>query len=253
MLAEENVEFLVTESRPGHRTYDTLHDVEVASWQRASIILAVSEQDAQVIRAGSGRAVLVAPNSGSHVVLPDRAKDLRRSMTGGYLGSYMWPPSRITGELLIQSIWPRIREQKRAATLDIIGVGWPQHLGPPGSGIAIQGRAASVSDALAHLTVFLCPAERASGSKLKMHEALRIGCPIVTFAGGIGGFPSRVRDAVALAKNVDHFVELTARVLDDVLFQDQLAKSALEVASGLPTWDSSAACVNQAWESVARR
>ena len=252
VLAEENIEFSLAERGCELPSFEILRAAEFLSWQRAAVIVAVCEEDAAAISARTGGSVIVAPNAGSHITRPPEAGDDPQRMTAGYLGGYAWPPSRAAGELLITRIWPMIRRRVACATLDIVGVGWPEELSDPSQGIVIRGSVPRVADALGRLAVFLCPTEKSSGSKLKMHEALRMGCPIVTFPGGIGGFPDPVKGAVALADGLEQFADLAAEVLLNGDLRQQVRVSALKIADSLPTWDDSAVCVDRALKAAAQ-
>lgn len=160
--------------------------------RRARWLLANCEEVAVELAARAPRAhVAIGP-----IALDERYYDPLASLqapVAGLIGSAFWPPTAKAVERLLTDVWPLVREQRPDARLLLAGFGMERatfpHL-PDTPGVEWRGRVASATDFLRELGLLLYPLTSGSGAKVKVHEALALGLPVVTTpdgAEGLGG------------------------------------------------------------------
>jgi len=98
--------------------------------------------------------------------------------------------------------------------------------------------------------VFVCPLRFGGGIKVKLIEALRAGCAIVTMPKALQGFPAAARRAVVVAEGADGFAAAVLALLRDQERRAELSQAAVECASALPTWDEAARAVFAGWHAA---
>jgi glycosyltransferase involved in cell wall biosynthesis len=255
VLAAENIESDLVVSPEGGKAQgprEIIRAAETAAWCRADVLVAVSAQDAHIIKTSTGSGVVIVPNSGSHVARSGNAsRKLGDRVAAGYVANYTWEPSQEAARLLLR-LWPAIHSRTPGSHLYLVGAGLSPHLGKEAEAVTVVGAVPGMELALESLDVFLCPSDVVSGSKLKMHEAIHMGLPIVTLEGGIGGFPGRAMEGgILLARSHGQLVELAVRLLSDPELRGALSARVLEYAGRLPTWEVSAANLERAWLSAA--
>lgn len=140
-------------------------------------------------------------------------------------------PNNVRGvEFLVQSVWPRVRRQRPAARLAIVG-----------SNPSAQVRAviaqcegaelrSNVAEPMAHLLgarLLVNPVMTGSGVQLKMLDMLFTALPIVSAAQGLRGLPSALAATVAVADDAEGFAQaILAGLADGLPVERQAARAA---------------------------
>jgi glycosyltransferase involved in cell wall biosynthesis len=129
-------------------------------------------------------------------------------------GSLDWSPSRRAAERFLR-LFPRVRARVPNARGLIVGFGARERLrhAAPLAGVEIVSDAPEMQPHFARTSVFLYPAERASGMKVKVLEALACGLPVVTTRAGAEGLPLADGVNAALGERDDELVERTVELL----------------------------------------
>jgi glycosyltransferase involved in cell wall biosynthesis len=156
-------------------------------WRGTDLSVAVSELDAEAMRAGGAREVVVVPNGTDSaprlpLAVPAPGDPLRLLFVGS--GAY-WPYEQglawFVGEVL-----PLVRGDG-PVTLDVVGQA-PDHP-VRAEDVTYHGRVPEVAPFYERAHALVLPVFAGSGTRLKVIEAAMLGRPIVSTALGVEGLP----------------------------------------------------------------
>jgi glycosyltransferase involved in cell wall biosynthesis len=155
---------------------------EEAAFRRASRVVAVTEEDARLIREQFGQPEVDVVENGIDRDFFEPIKGQRNPSRILYLGALDWRPNLDAVGLLLDEIFPRVRFQQPGAELWIVG------RNPPAALVERVGRTAGaelhadvldVRSYLAESGVMAVPLRIGGGSRLKILEAIASGLPVI--------------------------------------------------------------------------
>ena len=156
-------------------------------WRTMDLSLAVSEVDAEAMRAGGARRVLVVPNGADPVEpfpLPRRAPGDPLRLV--FVGSGGYRPYELGVAWLVSDVLPLVRK-KVPVIFDVVG-SRPQR--PVASeGVRYVGVVPSVAAWYERAHAAVVPVHAGSGTRLKIVEALAYGRPVISTGLGAEGLP----------------------------------------------------------------
>ncbi|HEB53248.1 MAG TPA: glycosyltransferase [bacterium] len=155
-------------------------------YQRASLLQAVSRQDADELAATLDRKVLVRPPTLAippHPAAPGRAP--RRAL---FLGDYRHAPNPLAAERLAREVWPLVRAQHPDAELWLAGRN-ERTIRPLAAlpGVRVTGFVDDLAALFAAVRLVLAPLWSGGGFRVKNATALAYGVPVVTNELGARG------------------------------------------------------------------
>jgi glycosyltransferase involved in cell wall biosynthesis len=119
-----------------------------------------------------------------------------------FIGGMDWAPNKEAAELLISTIFPRIKAILPEARLTIAGAGTDQL--DVGDGISFLGFVPESIEFMRNSGTLLLPLQSGSGVRIKLLEAMSIGVPIVTTNIGKEGIACL--DCMSVATSIDDFI-----------------------------------------------
>ncbi|MGH7924924.1 MAG: glycosyltransferase [Candidatus Binatus sp.] len=151
------------------------------------------------------------------------------------IGSMNWRPSHSSAVRLLTRLWPGIKRQVPDAKLRIVG--WRarsmlrNYVDLPD--VEIIEDVPDIRPYFSESTVLVHAADRASGIKVKIVEAMAFGVPVVTNTEGTEGLP--VRDGVHLLVSDDDrgLIEQTVALLRNVPKQERMRLAARQLIDTL--------------------
>lgn len=217
-----------------------LHDFEQDACQRASAILACSQDDAaQLHQLAPATPVHVVPNGVDLEFNRPGANPPTHPAQMVFVGQMGWFPNRDGVEWLLAEILPRILEARPDARFVLVGK--PGGLVVPDAlsrHVELTGFVDDVRKPVLESAVYVVPLRAGSGTRLKVLEAMALGKAIVTTHIGSEGILLEAGrdalfadDAATFARTV---VQLMARP-DDVARLGMAARRAAERHYG---WNS---------------
>jgi glycosyltransferase involved in cell wall biosynthesis len=260
VVVEENIEYVLDREREaaGHRRgarWPVSRALEHDVWSAATLVGAVSDHDAGVIRRDCPRArVVLTPNGCDHLPGPEPRVHTGIGTRVAFVGNYGWAPTRDGAWELVRRIWPRIRRAMPEARLTLAGADMPGDLAAAAgavAGIDVVGEVSSVLPTLAGADVFVCPIRTGSGVKVKMVEAMHAGCAIVCTSAATRGLPEGAGSAVVVADDEHEFADAVVALLGDAGRRSVLSSRAVDLIQGLPTWDQAAKILLGHWQRAA--
>lgn len=262
-LVEQNVEYLLVEQREAlgesrGASWQATREAEHAAWRAARLCGAVTDEDAERMRADiPGLEVRCVPNGWDHDIglSPERPSGEDGPPVIAFTASYDWAPSRDAAVVLLEDLWPRIHRAEPEATLLMAGSGADEGLRRLASreGVHFAGEVAALGPYLQRASVFLCPLRYGGGVKVKVVEAMRAGCAVVTTPVGVQGLPARLLSAIVVRADWTELSTATIDLLRNPKRLQLLRARAREAGVGLPTWDRSADLLLDAWKDAMSR
>jgi glycosyltransferase involved in cell wall biosynthesis len=263
ILDAENVESVLLRGLrrigSGEVTELAVHAVEALErkvFRQASRVLACSEQDA-------GRVRELAPEARVHVV--PNAVDLDRYRLRAPRPAAEAPTLLFTGILtyrpnvdavlyFIAEVFPRVRESLPGARFRIVG----RYPSPEVMALAERGGVEVIPDVpdvrpyLEQADLFVVPLRAASGTRLKVLEALAAGCPVVSTPVGCEGLAVEGGVHLEIREESEGF----ARAVVDLARAPQRARRLAEAGRGRVEarygWPSAIACLLDAYDEESR-
>lgn len=262
VLMAHNVETLIweryaeTETNPLKRWYIHQQAHKFAAFERKAFtesdrVVAVSPDDAALIRNRFGCDRVDVVDNGIdrpffESVVPDR--DPGRIL---FLGSLEWRPNLDALNLLLDTIFPAVRQAEPSACLDVVGRNPPSALikrlaETPGA--TLHANVADVRPYLARSGVMAVPLRVGGGSRLKILEALATGLPVVSSRVGAEGLELRPGVDLDIVENAEEMAPALINALRDPVIATMKAEQARSHVLERYDWDRLADLLERSWE-----
>ena len=176
---------------------------EERTWRAMDLSLAVSEHDAEAMRAGGARDVDVVPNGTDPVdaaPLPDLPPGEPFRVL--FVGSGAYSPYERGLAWLVRKVLPRLRD---AGPVTFDAVGQPPARPVAGEGVTYRGQVPSVARWYEQAHAVVVPVFEGSGTRLKVIEAMAYERPVVSTRLGAEGVPVTPGDHYLRADEPDDF------------------------------------------------
>jgi polysaccharide biosynthesis protein PslH len=212
--------------------YRKMCNFERDTLQRFDTVIAVSERDGKQFRQDYGigidnRIATIgtgvdleflshsAPAAAPHVI---------------FSGSMDWLANIDAIEFFLDSVWPKIAAANPAARMTVVGRAPPQHLVERARARAVNWTFTGyVDDIRPHIrsaAVYVIPLRVGGGTRLKVFEAMALGCPVVSTAIGVEGLPLQAGTHYLLADEAQVMADSVLRLLGDAAERERLSHAA---------------------------
>ena len=208
---------------------------ETAVFRRADHVIAVSERDAEIIRAVGGhrRVTAVPPGVDRELVAPRP----RRPQPGTviYVGHMEHSPNLDGLLFCYREIWPRVRYAYPKAKLLVAGGRLREELAREApetlarmerdASVRLAGFIPDLAAAMDASAVMAAPMRMGSGVRNKVIEAMAAGLPVVTTRLGAEGLAVSHERELLIADQPDEFAAQVVRLLRDGRLQARLSEA----------------------------
>jgi polysaccharide biosynthesis protein PslH len=227
--------------------YERLH------FRRASWVVAVSSDDARIIRDDFGMAHVDVVDNGIDRAYFESVEGSRQQNRILFLGALDWRPNIDAVDLLLDRIFPQVWANEPSARLCIVG----RH---PSAGLAkrvqalpgveLHGDVPDVRPFLGQCGVMAVPLRIGGGSRLKILEALACGLPVISTAVGAEGLDlGPGRDFVQADEPEAMASALLQAIRSPRPIRDQ-ASNGRRLVLERYDWDVLAGKLEQVWEKA---
>jgi glycosyltransferase involved in cell wall biosynthesis len=187
---------------------------EPAAARRAAVAIAVTDHDADVLRAWGARRVIVVPNAATATACAPSPAD--GPVT--FFANATYGPNLAAAERLRRDVWPLVLQQRPDARLRICGRGTDDEVD-------------DVEPVFCDASLLLAPISTGGGTQLKVIEALAHGRVVVASEYSARSAPAAARDACIATVDAADMAATIVRLLDDV--DDRHRR---EASAHVPTW-----------------
>ena len=187
---------------------------ETAVYTAADALVAVSEPDAEALRALAPE-VPVAVVSNVHAV-PEPGPGFAQRTGLVFVGSFNHSPNVGAITDFVADVWPHVRAAVGDATLTIVGTSPPPAVQAlAGDGIVVTGWVPETRPYLDAARVSIAPLRWGAGVKGKIGEAMSLGVPVVTTTVGAEGMDLVDGEQALIADGDAEMAAAIARVHTD--------------------------------------
>jgi glycosyltransferase involved in cell wall biosynthesis len=214
ILRTHNIEFLIwermaaAETNPLRRWYlkrlaASLKREEVKIWSQVRGILAISDQDANLIRSYLPKVVIETVGIGFEL-LPYQKRSFD-SDKFFHLGAMDWRPNREGMDYFLNQVWPLLRKDRPGIELKLAGKGMPDaYKDHKNEGVFVAEANDSVSFMI-ESGVMVVPLLSGSGVRVKIIEGMMLGIPIISTTLGFEGIPAKPGKEILVADTPQSF------------------------------------------------
>lgn len=170
-----------------------------------------------------------------------------------FLGQLSYSPNTVAAELLINQIYPRLKELYPDSRLLLVGRSPTPFMLAAAErepGIIVTGSVPDVRPYLAAANVMVVPLLQGGGTRLKIVEAFAAGCPVVSTAKGAEGINAKDGEHLLIRNEVEELVEGVCQLFCDPSLGEKLANSAYELVQAEYSWEAVARKVEQAIKEI---
>ena len=201
-----------------------LRRFEARTMALCDLTLCVSETDAAALQAiAPDRPLIVAPN-GVDVVYysPEGLPRQRPHFDVIFSGTMDYRPNMDAVNWLVAEVWPLVQRAEdpgraRPVRLALIGRNPPTEITAlvRHPGVTVTGSVADDRPYFAGTTVYVVPMRYGGGIRLKLLNALAMGCATVSTTAGIEGVGVRHEEHLLIADTAEEFAAAIGRLLND--------------------------------------
>jgi glycosyltransferase involved in cell wall biosynthesis len=233
-----------------------IRSAEAGACQRADVVLAVSEQDREALRAITSDVVniTVAPIAVdvAHYapIREARAPQPDRLLT---IGTMFSPPNSEGVAWWLREGFEQLRALRPQVIYDIVGPRPPASLRALASrrpGARLHGYVADPAPFWTGASVLAVPLLSGGGVRVKILEAMASGVPIVSTSVGCEGLGVRDGEHLLIADTPEAFAQACARLLADAPLARRLAANAYQLVRDRYDTGSALAPLDAAYDAL---
>ena len=222
-------------------------------WKSADFLSAVSQEDKEHISSlVPGKKIKIVDNGVDCEYYQKKSypKDKKPTILFG-AADFHWMQNKEGAKILLDRIWPRIKEKMPKARLWIVGKIAPEALREYScrQDVTIQEIGDS-REAYQRSWVLLAPMRSGGGSRTKFFEAMASGLPIVTTPEGMEGIPARPGIEAEIHDDLDKLIEVTVELLTDPAKAKTISENARRFVREEYDWSNSAEKLNKLYEEI---
>jgi glycosyltransferase involved in cell wall biosynthesis len=202
---------------------------EQSTLARFDTVIAVSDRDAEHFRTAYGTRNVQTINTGVDLEYFDWSQPSEGAEVI-FSGSMDWLANQDGIAYLMDQVWPHIARARPEAQMTIVGRAPPNALVAEarhrGLNWLFTGYVDDIRDYIRRAAVYAIPLRVGGGTRLKVFEAMSIGCPVVSTSVGVEGLPLEPDTHYLQADAPLLFARAVLRLLDDSALRLQLSRAA---------------------------
>jgi len=211
-------------------------------FRQAAELVAVTRDDATVLRQQTGKPVAVVVNGVDTDLYAGVQPDLhaRRLL---FIGNYEYSPNLDAVEWALEEILPALWQLNPGVRFAIAGFGLPQAWRTRWTDPRIewQGFVPDLRTLQSKASVFFAPLRQGGGSKLKVLEAMAAGLPVVTTGQGVSGLRIENGQHYLGSEDPQALARMLAELLEHPSRLHQIAEAGRAYVKAEHDWSVAAA------------
>jgi glycosyltransferase involved in cell wall biosynthesis len=204
---------------------------------RYGLAIAVSDDDAAILRETSDVPVAVIPNGVDTQALP-ALPDSGGAPSVLFTGTLAYPPNAHGIAWFVDHVWPAVRASHPDARLRIVGRGASRAVSELAerSGVELVGYVPDLLPYFEEATVAIVPVFSGGGTRLKAVEAMSAQRAIVSTRLGVEGLAVEPGGNVLVEDDPDQFARAVATLLEDGARRRELASAGRRLVEERYDW-----------------
>lgn len=221
-------------------------------WRLGDINIAISDDDAAVIKGITKKSCSIIPNG----VDADEFTRIRHSKNRKkiiFIGTLIYQANSEAIRFFLQEIYPEIKRQVREVKFLLFSWYKPDWLGKylvDSSIKFIQDKETPASELLPQGDALVAPIRIASGTNIKVLEAMACGLPVVTTSVGIEGIKAKDGKEVIVRDHPKEFADEVIKLLGDKKRRQELGKAGRSLVEKLYDWSEIAKELERAYQGL---
>jgi glycosyltransferase involved in cell wall biosynthesis len=197
--------------------------------RRADGVVAVAERDARAFTVEYGIPPAgVIPTGVDLDYFTWRAPTARPAVV--FTGSMDWMANQDGIRFFLDEVWPRVLAGEPAATMTVVGRSPPEDLVAAarerGYAWTFTGRVPDTRPFVHEAAAFVIPLRVGGGTRLKVYEAMAMGCPVVSTHLGVEGLPVEDGKHCLLADDAEGLANALLRLFREPSLGHRLSRQA---------------------------
>jgi len=211
---------------------------EEGLWRRADLNLALSPQDATLIKKKTKRPCPVIANG----VDVQSFQNLKRKSDGQtliFIGTLNYQPNNDAMKYFLSKVYPLIKAEISQIKFKLVSWYQPEWLKKylqDSSIDFIQDKQTLAKEFYRKADILVAPIRIASGTNIKVLEAMAAGLAIVTTSIGIEGIKAKNGQQVIVADQAHNFAKQTINLLKQPQKRQELAKNGRKLVAQFYDW-----------------
>jgi len=224
-------------------------------WRRANRLVAVSEDDKQVIgNTIDTKKIAVVPNGVDLAQFPFVPKKQFTTDEPIFLfvGNFSWIQNQDAVQHLLSNIWPFIFEKYPKAQLRIVGRNMPDRIKKyiKDDRVKLLERVSEISDEYKKADILLAPIRIGGGTKFKILEAMASGVPVITTTQGAAGLDVSHGKELMIADSSEQMVKAASLLLAQKEERQVMVKTARRSIEEHYSWEHISQKLARVWKEV---
>lgn len=221
-------------------------------WRQADINLALSKKDAAVIEKTTKKICSIIPN-GVDLSVFKKERNYKQRKTLIFIGTLVYQANSDAIKFFLKEIYPEIKKRERETKFILISwhkPDWLKKYLTDSSIKFIQDKGTSINKLLDQGDVLIAPIRVASGTNIKVLEAMASGLPVVTTSVGIEGIEAKKGEEVIIADKPKEFADKTVELLANKDLCQKLGKASQALVKRRYNWAEISKKLERVYQSI---
>ena len=215
--------------------------------------IAVSNQDRKWLQEHlAGRPVALAPNGVDTTYFRRQSPFPVDPVTIVFTGVMDYPPNEDAVLWFAEKVWPWLRHRRPELVFQIVGTRPTARIMAlaANAGIEVTGEVPDVRPYVEQALAFVVPLRSGGGTRLKILQAMAIGCPVISTRLGAEGLAVGDRDDILFAEQPGEFVARIEELKASPEIGTRLAVSARALVLRQYDWRSCLGAVDRLYDEL---
>ncbi|MBT9312511.1 glycosyltransferase family 4 protein [Leptothoe kymatousa] len=256
ILDNHNVEGDKEDYRLHPRTLAQIRYIEAQFVRRTDQTWVCSGLDRQILQrlyGCEGNNIQVLPNGVEAAFYQQSVLETRQPHQLLFLGKFSYQPNADAAQILIQEIYPQLKQQFSDTHLWLVGrdpTAAMTRAAAADSHIHVTGMVPDVRPYLNRASAMVVPLYEGGGTRLKILEAFASHCPVVSTAKGAEGLAVEDNHHLLMGNTSKEIVEKTVYLWQNESIIRQVVKNAHGLFLQTYSWDAVASSLSAAIDSL---
>ncbi len=270
VLTEHNIEYQVYQKfsntvNPVLRfllSYDIakIKREEEKFWKKATKLVAVSEEDAEVMKGKALSPVIVSNGVDVEKFIVKYKTGINKSQKILFIGDFKWIQNQDSIRFIIKDIWPLLKKEaiakEKSIKLWVVGRNIPNSIkgltNDPDMVFDQQGSDRPTEELFQEADVLLAPIRVGGGTSYKILESMSSGTPVVTMQLSADAIHASDKHEIMIGENASDLADKTIKLLSDEKLYETVVKNGRELIEKNYTWEKIAKNLEEVYGQVVR-